>query len=238
MRKMNGSSNYLRNQVWKNFAKASFCLLLFFLFLIVFSFRILVAFRFDVFDAAGLLISLVPLVAFFFYLQKYHIYKGGWAGEKQVISVLSGALSDDYFLLNNLCLRVGGGGDIDHVVLGPGGVFVLETKNWSGDITCYGDEWQRVGKTAFTSPSWQIKRNVMAIKNVVDSNAALRQMGLWVEGIIVFTNSHAYLHLNNPTVPVVKLNQLPNYLLSYSGSQRFSREKLEFVGKEILKHKN
>ena len=84
------------------------------------------------------MVSLVPLAAFYFYLRKYRIYNAGWEGEKQVAKFLSSRLSDDYFLINDLYLH-NGGGDIDHVVLAPSGVFVLETKNWSGDITCNGD---------------------------------------------------------------------------------------------------
>ena len=91
------------------------------------------------------MVSLVPLAAFYYFLRKYRIYSGGWEGEKQVMKLLSSKLSDDYFLINNLYLR-GSGGDIDHVVLGPSGIFVLETKNWSGDITCNGDIWQRAGR--------------------------------------------------------------------------------------------
>ena len=99
------------------------------------------------------MVSLVPLAVFYFYLRKYRIYNAGWEGEKQVAKLLSSKLSDDYFLINDLYLH-DGGGDIDHVVLGPSGVFVLETKNWSGNITCNGDEWQRAGKGNFKgSPS-------------------------------------------------------------------------------------
>ena len=83
------------------------------------------------FEAVGFAVSLVPLAAFYYFLRKYRIYGGGWEGEKQVIKLLDSKLSDDYILLNDLYLR-GGGGDIDHVVLGPNGIFVLETKNWNG----------------------------------------------------------------------------------------------------------
>ena len=111
-------------------------------------------------------------------------------------------------LINDLYLH-NGGGDIDHVVLGPGGVFVLETKNWSGNITCNGDEWQRAGKQNFKgSPSLQVKRNAAKIKHIIDSSPAFGSLGVWVEGIVVFTNNNASLRLNHPTVSILKLHAI------------------------------
>ena len=79
-----------------------------------------------------------------------------------------------------------GGGDIDHVVLGPNGIFVLETKNWIGPITCNGDLWQRSGKQNFKgSPSRQVKRNASTIKHIIDSSSVFRSYSIDVEGIVV-----------------------------------------------------
>lgn len=235
MRKMRGSSSYLKNQVRKNFAKAILCMILFFLIFFAVIFRVLFTLNLDIFESAGLLASLVPLTAFYFYLRKYRIYSGGWEGEKQVAKLLSSKLSDDYFLINDLCLH-GGGGDIDHVVLGPSGIFVLETKNWSGDIRCNGDNWQRVGRRNFKgNPSGQVKRNAAKIKNIIDSSQAFRSLGVPVESIVVFPNSHATLHLYHPTVLILRLPQLPNHLTMHGNIGRYSGQQLEAIGKEILK---
>ncbi len=188
-------------------------------------------------EETGLIFLLVPLIAFYFYLHKYRIYSGGWEGEKQVTKHLNSTLNDDYYLINDLYLREGGG-DIDHVVLAPNGVFVLETKNWNGSITCNGDEWHRSGKKDFSaSPSRQVKRNAARVKRIIDDSPSLRMMGVWVEGIVVFTNRHATLHVNNPTVPVLKLPQLSDFIENRGGAGRFSREQLEVIGKEIAKQK-
>ena len=117
-------------------------------------------------------------------------------------------------------------------------IFVLETKNWNGNISCNGDMWQRAGKQNFKgSPSRQVKRNIATIKRIIDSSPDFRPLGIYVEGIVVFTNNHATLHLNNPTVPIVKLPQLPNQITTYRSSSNYSRQQLEAIGKEILKQK-
>jgi uncharacterized membrane protein len=235
---MKGSSNYLKNQVRKNLAKAVLCVALFFLIFFALSLRALLTQSFSVFEAAGLLVSLVPLAAFYFYLRTYRIYNAGWEGEKQITKLLSSKLSDDYLLINDLYLR-NGGGDIDHVVLAPSGIFVLETKNWSGDITCDGDRWQRAGKRSFKgSPSLQVKRNTAKIKNIIDSSQAFGSLGVWIEGIVVFTNNNATFHLNNPTVLILKLSQLLDHITTHRSPSNLSRQQIEAIGKEILRQKS
>ncbi len=238
MRKIKGSSSYLKNQVRKNLAKATLSALIFATVFVLLIYRILVSLQVGILEEAGLVFLLAPLVAFYFYLHKYHIYSGGWQGEKQVAKLLTSKLNDDYYLLNDLYLR-DGGGDIDHIVLGPKGVFVLETKNWSGNISCTGDEWQRVGKRNFSgSPSRQVKRNASKIKQIIDSNPNLRTLGIWVEGIVVFTNNYATLHVSNPTVPILKISQLSSYISGYGSSHSISREQLEAIGKAIVQQKH
>jgi hypothetical protein len=238
MRKIKGSSSYLKNQTRKNLAKAALCIILFSIVFFALNLRVLSTLQLGFFEETRLLLSLVPLIGFYFYLRKYRIYRGGLQGEKQVVKLLNSKLNDDYYLINDLYLG-DGGGDIDHVVLGPNGVFVLETKNWSGNITCNGDKWQRPGKRNFSaSPSRQVKKNTAKIKHAIDNAQAFRTLGIWVEGIVVFTNNHASLHLNNPTVPILKLPQLSNYITTHRSSSSYSRQQLEAIGKEILKQKH
>ncbi len=236
MRKIKAQSNYLKNQTLKNLVKAALCLLIFGTVFLGLSIRIIYTKHAGVFEAAGLIFLLSPLIASYFYLRKYHIFRGGWEGEKQVASYLNNALNDDYYLINDLYLQ-GGEGDIDHVVLAPNGVFVLETKNWRGSISCNDDEWQRNGKRT-PSPSRQVKRNATKVKRIIDTSANLRLSGIWVKGIVVFTNRHANFHLNSPTVPSLKLEQLPNFLTTHKSKHQLSRSELETIGKEITKQKS
>jgi hypothetical protein len=236
MRKIQGSSNYLKNQVIGNLSKAALSLILTFSLFLLEVYVVLYTGQFSAFKLIGFLFAVVPFVAFNFYLHKYHVYSGGWQGEKQVTKILGSSLSDDYYLINDLYLR-GGGGDIDHVVLAPSGVFVLETKNWSGKIICQGDTWQRPGKRALNSnPSHQVKRNVEKIKRIIE-NSKVTFTHVWVEGIVVLANRTVTVNLNNPSVPVLKLIELPNYIVSQGGSRSLSTEQLEAIGRQIVADK-
>jgi len=234
---MKGSNNYLKNQVRKNLAKAALCLIVFGPIFVALTLRIFLTVNFDIFETIGFLLSLVPLAGFYFYLRKYRIYSGGWEGEKKVVQLLSSKLSDDYTLINDLSIH-NGRGDIDLVVIGPNGIFVLETKNWSGDITCVGDDWQRVGRRTFkSSPSRQVKRNAARIRRIIDSSQSFRAMNVRIEGIVVFTNNRANLRLDSPTVPILRLPQLTNYLITHVNSASLSGQQLDAIGKEIIKQK-
>ena len=69
-------------------------------------------------------------------------YKGQ-IGEKCVSSILS-TLPSNYYLFNNIYLQNGTHStQIDHVIVSPYGIFVIETKNYKGWIygTKHGEYW-------------------------------------------------------------------------------------------------
>lgn len=235
MRKIKASNSYLKNQVRKNFAKAALSTLILLALFALLIYRLLTL-HFGVLEAAGFIFLLAPLIALYYYSRRYHIYTGGLQGEQNVSDHLTRNLNDDYYLINDLYLQ-GGGGDIDHVVLGPTGVFVLETKNWSGNITCNRDAWQRSSKQIPSSPSQQVRRNAAKIRHIIDSSPDLRGLGVWVEGVVVFTNKHAMLHLYNPAVAIVMLPQLSCHISTHSSPRQLSRQELEALAKEVVKQK-
>jgi hypothetical protein len=172
----------------------------------------------------------VPLGGFYFYLRQYRIYSGGLKGEQQVAQTLKANLNDDYCLINDA--HFGGDyGDIDHILLGPNGVFVIETKNWRGKVTCNGDEWQRPNGHNTGSPSVQAKKNAAAVKRAFDSGN-FRQS---VQAVVVFTNKRVDLQVKNPGVPVVRLPQLVGFVRSVNGVRGYSREQVELMGKQLIK---
>ena len=91
---------------------------------------------------AGLLLGatglVLVLVGFTFWMEASSTRKG-WEGEQRVAWELS-RLNDEFLLLNDVTLP-GVRGNIDHILVGPTGVFVFETKNYSGKYVCYEDRW-------------------------------------------------------------------------------------------------
>lgn len=176
------------------------------------------------------LIMVSSVVMFWYWWRRYNSYKYGFAGETHVTQLLKSALPDDYYLLNNV-IPTQGHGNIDHVILSPRGIFVIETKNWGGKIVCHADQWSRKRG----NPSKQARINALRIKNIIQSMEQFSSAKLWVEAIVVFSNYNAKLNINKPTVEVKKPYELPNYLLNFKGKNNFSTQELELIGNEILR---
>jgi hypothetical protein len=235
MRVLRKSGSYVRNQAWKNIGLATLCLLVLGVAFLP-AVPKLVYLQIGLLEELQLVVSLAALIGFFICMRRYRIFHSGLEGEQQVTKVLKARLSDDYFLINDAYFR-DGGGDIDHIILGPNGLFAVETKNWSGKVTCQGDNWQRDKNhknTNNANPSKQAKRNASRIKNLIES-APFGAGNVWVEGIVVFTNRNINLNVTHPAIPVLKVHELPAFITAHNSRVRYSRQQLEQIGKEILK---
>ena len=141
----------------------------------------------------------------------------GLEGENEVFKCLE-TLPKDYFIFNDVKLP-GKGGNIDHIVIGPSGVFVIETKNYSGKYRINGNKWfyYKNGKYVETSksPGSQVVRNVVNLKNFMTKRGI---PGLWMEAIVAFINQdfrvvkkpERYMVLVPETVPKYILNRRKN----------------------------
>ena len=200
-----------------------------------------------------IVISIYFIVISIYFFIKSGQYHKGKIGEILVEEHLKG-LSDNYCLINDIMLPESYG-NIDHIILGPNGIFVIESKNYGGKIICDGDEWHRHYEGGLTismrgrpywkpsrdydigSPSKQVKRNAVKLKQIIEPQKGIfkRQLKLWVEGIVVFTNSTVDLKLNNPTVSVLKVEELYDYVKNKKSWINFSPKELDLIGNLILR---
>lgn len=77
-------------------------------------------------------------------------YFKGKIGEKAIHDILL-TLSDEYHVWKDIVIQNNGYSvQIDHLVISPYGIFVIETKNYRGDI--YGDEDSQEWKQIIVTP--------------------------------------------------------------------------------------
>lgn len=102
----------------------------------------------------------------------------GKLGERSVRLELGRLDPEKYFVLNDIYIpnEKGNTAQIDHVLVSPYGVFVIETKNYSGWI--YGDEknryWTQViykRKERFLNPIFQNRGHIKALKAILSDFA-------------------------------------------------------------------
>lgn len=190
------------------------------------------------FDTTVAVAAILPTLGAYHYHKVHSHIKQGMEGEKRVIEFLKSKFDNSHFLINDVVYvnERGNKENIDHVVLGPNGVFAIETKDYRGKITCKGSYWT-VPFPYGRSPSSQAKGNAYWIKRTIDESGAYetQKTALYVKPIVVFSNPDVELVRIDPEVEVVKLDELASSIASYS-RYNFSVEQLKTMGNIITKH--
>ena len=145
----------------------------------------------------------------------YQAKVSGDYGEYSLSSVLK-SLPDYYHVIDDvLLLTKKGSTQLDHVIVSPFGIFVIETKNHKGMIfgDMNGKVWTQVlkGRDHFTfyNPVWQ---NDGHLKHLIEQ---VRIRENYFTGVIVFTSPD--VNLNNVNCPFcVHVNQVYDYITSFT----------------------
>lgn len=139
----------------------------------------------------------------------------GMEGERKVSEAFVRDLPDDYLVMDDVVVAAGGifGGrkaQIDHLVLGPGGIFVIETKAYTGTLRgrSVDSSWtqtKKSGKGAVTrklpSPIPQNQYHIEVLKEFM----AGRGIPLGpVKSVVVMTRADARLEISGDMSMVYK----------------------------------
>jgi hypothetical protein len=181
---------------------------------------------------------------------RYQSYSGlrgqlraGLAGQRLVPQILSG-LDDGYYLINNLKLP-GRADDVDHVLVGPNGIFALETKNHRGRIFWREGQWyqskmsqrgRRQPDEPIRDPTQQLKRNIDYLRSCINhTNPYLsRRTRLWIEGVVVFTHPAVSLDLPDQVqavspFPVVRARDVPSHIIEHVPRRRHTKTEVRQI---------
>jgi hypothetical protein len=155
--------------------------------------------------------------------------KAGLRGQRFLAKVLI-PLDDGYYLINSLKLP-GRSDDVDHMVIGPNGVFALEAKHHRGRIFWRDGQWyqskiSRRGvpqpETPIRDPTRQLKRNIDYLRSCINGTdlELSRRTRLWIEGAVVFTHPAVSLDLPEEVLdrlpfPVLRARDLPAFILGH-----------------------
>ena len=168
----------------------------------------------------------------------------GFSGERHVGRVLADELPKEYVLFNGLKLPRGAG-DIDHLVVGPSGLFLLETKTMAGRIVCQPDgTWRRTrigrGGTAYSAyigdPAAQVQRNIFAVRQALRHRvpAFVARAPLWVEGLVVFAHPDTQLETASSRVPAVLLDQVTQRICLHAPRRPLQPKEVDLIVAALL----
>ena len=192
-------------------------------------------------DSYGFLI-IAGVLTFFaggHWVKQYENYKNsgfikrGREGEIKNSDRLERGLDDDYYIINDIDLSIGKKkSQIDHIVLGPNGIFVIETKNWRGKLI--GNEtdsvWTQVkedknGNTIeikLGNPIVQNLRHVQTTKSVLEANGINSDD---VFSVVVVNNDNRDIRTTTPVL-------LPGEMVE---NIKWTKSSCEYSPKDISK---
>jgi hypothetical protein len=110
-------------------------------------------------------------------------FRKGATGEALVGYILEG-FPDDYRVIHDLTTPFG---NIDHVVVGPSGVYIIDTKNWRGVVTADGNGGLLLNGRPTQKPEVRaLSRTIMDIKEKVKVLSALYP---YFQGVLAFPSA-------------------------------------------------
>lgn len=173
-------------------------------------------------------------------LNKAEIYKAGLIGEATSENVLS-KLPDDYFLFPSIEIEFEDSkSQIDHLIVGPTGVFILETKNINGHIVGSDDDREiiihKVGQKGGQYQSTMYNPVKQVSTHVYRTSAYLKEQGIdvWVQGMVYFTNPTSTVQLESKKIPVFSESEdgrkeIYNYILNYEGKRYLDEHEINRI---------
>jgi Nuclease-related domain len=121
----------------------------------------------------------------------YRNYRSGREAEEAVLEELRASLDNNWTIFRNLALpssKKQGNGDMDVVLVGPSGVYVLEIKSHKSTLRVANGVWQsQTGnkwKTLRPDPSAQARGNAASLNDYLNRHGITK---LWVEPVVVLT---------------------------------------------------
>lgn len=172
---------------------------------------------------------LIALVVYNINDKKVRVLSSGLEGENKANSIFE-KLSDDYYVLSDLNVKVGNKtSQIDNIVVGSNGIFVIETKNLNGLIEGNEDDKEIVqhkvgvkgGKYSktFYNPIKQVSTHVYRVSEVLKRY----NLNKWVQGAVYFTNRNCIVDINSTRIPVFSVaeegdKEVLNYIVNYDKS--------------------
>jgi hypothetical protein len=144
--------------------------------------------------------------------EKINNYRKGQEGENKVVEAIISNLDEEWALFRNISLPGRKKNDLDLILVGPPGVWVLEVKNFDGEYKNTGEDWEyragNIWKSPKKSPSRQVQNNALTLSNFLKADG-IKQ---YVKPIVVWANEGSPLTVENPMVAVWQYNRLPEEL--------------------------
>lgn len=153
-------------------------------------------------------------------------FRKGAVGEI-IIGELLATFPDDYYVINDLTTPFG---NIDHVVVGPSGAYIIDTKQWKGTVSSDGNhELLLNGKPTSKSEIKQFTCRVMDIQKKIKT---LSSSDIFIQGVFAFPS--AYVEAKWGTtghVHCVRDDQLYKYIVENKRGKKLGKADVDSLSR-------
>ncbi len=167
--------------------------------------------------------------------KKINAYYLGQEGEERVVQLICQELDGLWHLFRNVTLPGREKNDLDIVLIGPPGVWILEVKNLSGEYRNNGESWEYRHKSkwkpARISPSKQAFHNALRFANFL----AADNLKVFVNPAVVWANQYSPLHVENPSIAVWHYERLSDELGNIWQREKLSKTEREKIVQKLSK---
>jgi len=183
-----------------------------------------------------IVIIFILIIVFRFGRNVFHPAIRGTIGESRVSNRLNKLQGEKYRVINDVLIKTGDrSSQIDHIIISIYGIFVIETKNYSGWI--HGNEdaqyWMQTiykQKKQFYNPIRQNQGHINTLKKILSDYQNITTY----HSIIVFTGS-AELKNVQTTTPVVYYEEIVDTIRNQSKAYCLSVEQVKNIADRLNK---
>ena len=156
-------------------------------------------------------------------------FRKGATGEALVGYILE-RFPDDYRVIHDLTTPFG---NIDHVVVGPSGVYIIDTKNWKGVVTADGNgELLLNGRPTRKQEVRALSRTIMDIKEKVKVLSALDP---YIHGVLAFPSAWVDAKWGTTGhVHCVGDEQLHDYIVENEKGRKLTTKEIESISQSFF----
>ena len=151
-------------------------------------------------------------------------WRKGAVGEALVAATLN-ELPNEFIVVNDVSKRFG---NIDHMVIGPTGVYVVDTKNWKGTVQADGNGELLLNGQALNKLA--IKGMLGAVMDFQSKLKALTEMDYFVRGLMVFPSAYVEANYGSTRqIHCLRSERLVDYLRDQTFAKKLSADDVKRI---------
>jgi len=156
-------------------------------------------------------------------------FRKGAVGEALIGYILEG-FPDDYRVIHDLTTPFG---NIDHVVVGPSGAYIIDTKNWKGVVSADGNGELLLNGKPTQKP--EVKNLSRTIMNIKDKIKVLSELDPYVQGLLAFPSAWVDAKWGTTGyVHCIRDEQLYDRIVENKKSKKLTKKEIDALSQAFL----